>query len=69
MTKQLDAVDFLLPFIEKAKEQKRTELSSSIWNIYRFKYMERQLKKLGYTVSLNKRLENDVHYFTIGWKL
>jgi uncharacterized UBP type Zn finger protein len=69
MTKQLDAVDFLLPFIEKAKEQKRTELSSSIWNIYRFKYIERQLKKLGYTVSLNKRLENDVHYFTIGWKL
>jgi len=69
MTKQLDAVDFLLPFIEKAKEQKRTELSSSIWNIYRFKYMERQLKKLGYIVSLNKRLENDVHYFTIGWKL
>jgi uncharacterized UBP type Zn finger protein len=69
MTKQLDAVDFLLPFIEKAKEQKRTELSSSIWNIYRFKYMERQFKKLGYTVSLNKRLENDVHYFTVGWKL
>lgn len=57
--------EFLKARIEVAKAAGATKIIGTIWNMYRFEYLQIIARKHGYEVEIVKRTATDVNHFEV----